>query len=442
MRRLALLLPIAALLIACGMQDSTTPVPQPDSLILGRIAAIRDVAGEGGVKEVEIRAGLPEQMAAAMRRDGKFVPQLENDVAVKVRVTDQSVCVANLRAVDLDAFRVGQEVAVVPAGGTSAMVGSKLVLADAAELYQFSAYQLRFLPRSLDAVPAAVFSPSDPARINSAGVETTPLPVRGGRVIYFAAGLLPPLPMVRDAKPVGAVRPGMTEPSGAVAPWAVGGFRPYRTAWGKAGWEAPRPVDIPGIAPAEPGVRITWVNEAETSCLVEVTKADGTRSLLSSERASDAAPWGKAERVALATGPSVGDGQRLGLKLLSLVWTVYDSGSSDLWFSKEGLAGQRLDPRIDTLGPEFAPRVGPNNVLYFCRGDRQLLYAGGVVQEVRLPGAQRHPLLDAAPSADGTRIFFRVPRYMPGSLGWDLAVAEKSGKAWGQPVMLDDWRPE
>ncbi|HQU34638.1 MAG TPA: hypothetical protein PLB88_10000 [Thermoanaerobaculaceae bacterium] len=33
---------LAVLVVAgCNMQDTTTPVPQPDSLILGRIAAIR-----------------------------------------------------------------------------------------------------------------------------------------------------------------------------------------------------------------------------------------------------------------------------------------------------------------------------------------------------------------------------------------------------------------
>ena len=146
--------------------------------------------------------------------------------------------------------------------------------------------------------------------------------------------------------------------------------------------------------------------------------------------------------MTIATGGSVGDAQRFGNKLLSLVWTVYDAGGSDLWLSKEGAVGERLDPRIDTLGPEYAPRVGPGNVLYFCRGDYQLLFAGGVVQEVRLPGRQRHPLLDATPTKSGAYLFFRVPRYTPGQLDWNLAVAPKSGASWGNAVLLDDWKPE
>ncbi|MFI5143390.1 MAG: hypothetical protein ACHQQS_03835 [Thermoanaerobaculales bacterium] len=441
MRRIFLTLPLAVVLGACNLQDTTTSVPQADALILGRIVAIRDAAGGAGGSEVEIRAGLPEPMREAIRKDRSFPPELAGDVVVRVRVTDETVCVRDLHAVDLEAFKVGQEVAVVPSGGTTAMVGSKLVLADAAEFYAFSAYQLRFLARSLASLPAVIIAPSDPARINSAGLEVTPIPLQEGKVVYFAAGLFPAMAAIKDAKPVGAVRPGMAGKNGALVSWAVNGFRPYRVAWGKTGWEAPRLVELPGLA-GNVSARVTWVDEGETSCLVEVTKTDGTRSLFSSSRASATAPWGALEPVTIASGASVGDAQRLGNKLLSLVWTVYDAGSSDLWLSKEGSPGRRLDPRIDTLGPEYAPRVGSNNVLYFCRGDYQLLFAGGVVQEVKLPGKQRHPLLEATPSKSGSRLFFRIPRYTPGQLDWNLAVAEKQGKAWGDPVLLDDWTPK
>ncbi len=54
------------------------------------------------------------------------------------------------------------------------------------------------------------------------------------------------------------------------------------------------------------------------------------------------------------------------------------------------------------------------------------------MQEVRLPGAQRRPLLEAAPSADGKLIFFRVPRYTVGALDWDLAVAPLTGATLGE----------
>jgi hypothetical protein len=435
-------LAVVALLLGCGMQDTNTPVPQPDSLILGRISAIREVAGEPGVKEVEIREGLPEQMQSAMRREGRLVPALDKDVTVRVRVTSDTVCVAGLRAGDLDDFRVGQEVAVNPVQGTTAMTGSKLITADAAEFYLFSAYRLRFLPRSVESLPDEVTVPSDPQRINSAGLETTPLPLLGGEVVYFAAGLLPAIQVGgSEAPPVGAVRLGMRERSGVLTPWAVGGFRPYRVAWGKGGWGKPQPVELPDLAP-EASARFTWINDDETACLVEATPTDGTRQLFSGQRASAKEPWGKLEKLEVPGGPSVGDGQRFGRQLKALVWTVYDANGSDLWLSTEGKPGQMLEPRINTMGPEWAPRVGPNNSLYFCRADRQLLFAGDVVQEVRLPGAQRRPLLEAVPTKDGALLLFRVPRFTPGALDWDLAVAARTGSAWGKTVLLDDWKPE
>ena len=86
--------------------------------------------------------------------------------------------------------------------------------------------------------------------------------------------------------------------------------------------------------------------------------------------------------------------------------------------------------------------MGPNNTLYFCRGERQLVFSGGAVEEIRLPGAQLRPLLEAAPATDGALLFFRVPRFVPGEPDWDLAVAVRAADGrWGAAVRLDDWRP-
>ena len=439
------LLPTAAavtlLLVGCNMQDTSTPVPQPDSLILGRISAIRE-APDHSAWEVEIQEGLPETMQGAMRREGKPIPQLDKELVVKVRVTPDTVCVAGLRAGDLDDFRVGQQVAASPVPGTTAMVGTKALFADAAEFYLFSAYQLRFLPKSLDALPPEVGLPIDPKRINSAAADLSPLPLAGGKVVYFATGMLPGMPVkAGEAPPVGAVRKGMRGSSGALEPWVVGGMRPYRVAWEKGAWGEPQPVEIPGLA-AGASARITWMNEDETSCVLEVRQADGTRQLAATKRASARVSWGAVEKLDVPGGPSVGDGQRFGKLLMSMVWTVYDTSGSDLWASIEGKPGQALEPRINTMGPEYAPRVGPKQALFFCRADRQLVFSGGVVQEVRLPGKQRRPLLEAVPARDGAVLFFRLPRYTPGVMGWDLAVSMRAGNAWGAPVLLDDWKPE
>ncbi len=431
---------LAVLVLAsCALQDTSTPVPQPDILILGRLAGIRQLAEDPGVSEVTVTAGLPETMAAVMRREGRPLPQLEKDLVVKVRVTRDTICIVDGEPTDLAVFRVGQEVAIVPRPGSCAMVGSKLLLAEAGEFYHFAAYEVHHLPRALGELPESVTTRRDPARINSAGQEQTPLPLARGKVVYFAAGLVPPIK--EGDEPFGAVRAGMREPGGALAGWAVGGVRPYRVAWGANGWGAPEPVVLAGLA-EDASARISWINEAETSCLVEVIVPGAPVFLAEAKRPNAKAPWGPLERCAEATGASTGGGQRFGREGRSLVWTVFTGGGSDLWLAVSGAAGQPLEPRINTLGSEWAPRVGPGNTLYFCREQRQLLFANGIVQEVRLAGEQRRPLLEATPTADGAWLFFRIPRYVPGQVEWDLAVAAREGGGWSKAVRLDDWRPQ
>ena len=423
----------------CGMQDVDTPVPQPDTVIFGRIAAIALAANDPQSVEVEIVAGLPETMSNVLKADGKPVPQLGKDLQVTVKVTSDSLCVVDMVPTDIDAFRVGHEVAVVPLAGTSAMVGSKRLLATAAELFLFSDYQVRYLAGSLETLGAEVIGASDPKRINSGGLEMSPIPLQGGKVLYFAAGLnASPRPDVQAA-PVGAFRVGMGSEA-APAAWAVGGYRPYRTQLGKDGWAPPQPVVLSGI-PEDASARFTWVRQNETEGLVEVLTLSGTRELWEVRRDDARLPWGAPQRVMLPSGASVGDAQRFGPTLDYLIWTAYEAESSDLWLREPGKEGQILEPRVNTLGPEFAPRVGPRAALYFCRGERQLLFENQVVREVRLPGKQRRPLLEAAPVADGSWVFCRVPRYTPGQLDWDIAVVPVQDGAWGAPVLVDEWRP-
>lgn len=428
------------LLSACQFADTTTPIPQPDTVIFGRVAEIRAVAAEPGAYEVDIRAGLPESLLTVMRRENRPIPALEKDLLVRARVGGDTLCVADMHPVDVGAFRVGQEVAVVPRPGSCAMVGTKLFLLEAAELYQFAAYQIRVLPRSLNALPAEVSAPADPKRINSAGTERTPLPLARGRVVYFAAGLLPPVS--KSDSPRGAVRAGMRGSGGADTAWAGrGGYRPYRVEWAGHRWGDPAAVELPGV-PADASARITWVGPAETGCLVEVERPDGSRGLFESSRASASVPWGPLAAVKLEGGAATGDAQRFGSQTGALVWTAYDTSGSDLWLSLQGQKPGPVDPRINTLGFEWAPRIGPNNTLYFCRGERQLRFTGGAVEEVRLPGTQYRPLLEAAPTPDGSLLFFRMPRFVPGEPDWDLAVAERdAGGHWGVPTRLDDWQP-
>jgi hypothetical protein len=431
---------LVALLAACGLQDSTTPVAQPDTQIFGRIAAIREVADSPGTWEVDINTGLPTAIRDAMSRDGRLLPEMERELLARVRVTSGTVCVAELRAADLDAFRVGQEVAVVPIPGTTTLTGEKLLGAEATELYRFADYQVKFMPHSLDSLPPEVAGRSDARRVNSSGFEGCPLPLRGGAVVYFSAGLLAPVGSGTALPPRGAPRAGMRGQAGELATWAVGGYRPYRVAWDGDGWGEPLPVELPDLAD-DASARVTWINEAETELLAEVTRPGTTVSLHVSRRAAADRPWGELGAVREATGPTVGDAQRFGADGSWLVWTAYGAAGGDLWLAQPGKEAAVLDPRINTMGHEWAPRVGPGTTLYFCRGDRQLLFKGDVVQEVRLPGRQRRPLVEAAPTSDGTALFLRVPLFTPGETDWDVAVAPADGDGWGSPVPLDEWRP-
>ncbi|MCU0292834.1 MAG: hypothetical protein MUF10_12730 [Thermoanaerobaculaceae bacterium] len=430
---------MAVLGTGCGLQDVNTPVPQPDTTIFGRIAGITPVAGEEGAVDVAIQAGLPESMSSALQRDGRPVPQLEKDLKVSLKVTAETLCLADYLPTDIDSFRVGQEVAVVPVPGSSAMVGSKKLLATAAELSVFSAFQVRYLAGSLEKLPPEVAEPSDPARINSAGAELSPLPLYGGKVLYFAAGLTPSARPDLHPAPMGAVRAGMGTPE-SLQTWAVGGFRPYRVEWSKDGWGKPEPVQLSGI-PEDANVRMTWVRKDETACLIEVLLLSGERQLWAARRDDARKPWGALEQLTLPSGRSVGDAQRFGPELTYMIWTAYEPETSDLWLQSPDKPSQILEPRINTMGPEYSPRLGPKSILYFCRGDRQLLFENQMVREVRLPGKQRRPLLEAAPVADGSWVFCRIPRYTPGQLDWNIAVVPRQGDGWGAPVLVDDWKP-
>ena len=109
---------------------------------------------------------------------------------------------------------------------------------------------------------------------------------------------------------------------------------------------------------------------------------------------------------------------------------------------KEGDAPQLLASNINSLGDEWGPRVGPENQLFFCRGDRQLVLVGGEVVPLRLAGAHRAILNQAAPTDDGRWVFFCMPNLTPVELDEQIYVAEWLGNgSVGQPVPVDEWRP-
>ncbi|HSO23466.1 MAG TPA: hypothetical protein VLT81_11180, partial [Chondromyces sp.] len=101
-----------------------------------------------------------------------------------------------------------------------------------------------------------------------------------------------------------------------------------------------------------------------------------------------------------------------------------------------------LEPQISSFGAEWNPRTGPQNELFFCREDRQLVFKGGRVQALRLPGPHRIAFNQAAPTADGAWVFLCSPRLRPLMHDYDIYVAALGADMQlGAPVPVDDWRP-
>jgi hypothetical protein len=114
---------------------------------------------------------------------------------------------------------------------------------------------------------------------------------------------------------------------------------------------------------------------------------------------------------------------------------LYDSETED--------GALPLEPRLNTLGNEWSPRVGVNNELFFNRGDRQMLLAGGQLTELRLPMPHRATFTQAVPSNDGKWLFFCLPRLRPNDFDQDIYVASWSrDDGIGEALPVDAWRPE
>ncbi len=145
------------------------------------------------------------------------------------------------------------------------MAGSSHLFLEAAYLTDFSTYRRWQLP-GLTSGQEENEPLEDPDRINSAGIESSPIPVGDGSVLYFAARIR--LPEAPDGRWFGARREGLGEASAAAAPRV----RSYRTELGADGWTPPRLVEIAGLAEAAE-VRVTWVSEDESVCLVTVAGA-------------------------------------------------------------------------------------------------------------------------------------------------------------------------
>ncbi len=436
-RALAPVMLFAIALVGCDLINPERPTPQPDVTLFGNLLEVTEPTAVGGAWTVTLQVGVPRALAAAQQAEGRPTPVVEKGTVAEVTLDGDTVVLVDGRPGSLAALNPGSEVVAVPVPGTTRMAGSARIFLQAEYFTDFATYRRWNLPGLEKGEPTATPN-EDTARINSAGIEESPVPVGSGRVLYFSARLR--LPEEPKGRWLGARRPGLGEPAEGGRPLS----RSYRTERGADGWSAPELVELPGVDAAA-SVRVTWVSDDESRCLVTVEPPDQKPWVGTASRADIRHPWGAVEAVAALGGGDSADGVYLAGSKTKIAFASTRGGATGsdlyLWDPKQGDVPQPLDPRINTPGEEWRPRVGPQNALFFCRGDRQLVLSGGSVRPVRLPGPFRREANQAAPTGDGGWLFLVVPRYTPVEVDLDIVVAPIAADgSVGEPVPVDDWR--
>lgn len=429
----------AALMMGCDALNPERVTPQQDTTIYGSLVAIESQPEAADTAVLRLKVGMPRILSGKRAEEGKPPMNVEGEglVALATLTPDTVVVKGGRPAVDLEGFKPGMDVVVLPVPGTTSMKGTEEVHAEASMVADFASFRAWRLPRALPD-EAVVEEKGDPSRINSPGVEHAPVPVRNGKVLYFSAHLR--RPWKEDGSWIGAQRPGLKDAASDQPPFE----RTFRAELGSDGWSVPKPVVFPGLDTAFT-VRVSWMSEDETLCLVSVHDADGSRWVGRSERSGPRSPWGAVQKMDEVGKGSAQDAVFLTGSTKSFAFATDRNGSLDLflYYPKSSAEPQALDPRIDTVGDEWAPRTGPKNELLFCRGDRQLLYRRGVVRPMKVDAAYRIPISEANPTADGKWVFACLPHYTPLDLDQDIVVMPWLDRTrLGQPVPVDEWRPD
>ena len=430
---------VAVVLIgACDLLDPARPTIQGDTTLFGNLLEVDRIEGEEEAWLVKVRIGVPRAFAKAEAAAGQPTPTLEEGLIADVRVSDDTVVLVDGQPHFIEDIDPGSEIVVLPVPGTTRMVGTSNLTVEAGYLTDFTTYRRWQLP-GLEMPGDEPDGRRDPARINSAGIEHAPVPVGDGEVLYFAARLRPPK---GQGEPwLGAPRDGLADP-------ASGGpvlERTYRTQLTATGWSVPALVGFPTLDDAAV-VRVSWVADDETSCLVTVAPADGPSWIGASSRPSAEAPWGAVEVVEAFGSDNVDDGVFLAGSSKKIVFTANWAGNPNtdlvLYDPSVSEAPQLLTPPINSAASEWGARVGPNNELLFVRDDRQLALIDGTLHQVRIPTPHRAVITEVAPTRDGAWVFLCRPSYQPVEVDQDIWVARwVGGGRLGEPVPVDDWHP-
>lgn len=418
----------------CDLVDPMRATPHTDTEVFGNLLEVGHDPSGGDARIAKIRVGVPR--ALGRTDQAQPTPAVAGGILAVVTVTPDTVVMIDDAPGVLDDIDPGAEVVAIPVPGTTTMLGEKEVHLEAGHLMDFSTYARWRLPK-LELPDDPVTIEGSQERINSPGVEHGAVPVAGGRVLYFAARLRPPVE--REGEWIGTLRPGLRAPAEGERTFE----RTYRTVLGDDGWSVPEMVVIPGTEEAEQ-VQLTWVSEDESRCFATVAETEGEPWVGVSERRDRDRPWGEMVRFeGLGEGDAF-DAVAMASAPEKTVFATTRRGGGDLFLHDPALGeAQPLEPVINTGGLEWGTRVGPSDELYFVRGDRQLRFSGGGLSEVRLPGSQRAILIEAAPTSDGAWLFMATPRFRPMEIDLDIQVAPLSPDGTvGPPVPVDEWRPE
>jgi hypothetical protein len=427
-------------LYGCNAINPDRPIPWSDVTIYGNLLEVNQSPQDPSVQVLQVRIGMPRALGEAKKSEGRATPTVEKGTIAEVSVHSTSVVMLNGRPAAVDSISPGTELVVLPVSGTTFMVGVSKIVVEANFVLDFTTYRGWQLPglANVEGHPIEKVV-DDPDLINTSGIEHAPVPTAGGRVLYFTSRLRSPS---APGEPwLGARRAGLDNP--AEEPMTE---RTFRSELGADGWQRPELVAFSGAGQAMT-VMLTWINEDETECLLTIRDSgDSSPWIGRSTRANRAADWSPVERVEALGDGYTSNGVYLAGSKSQIVFISTGVGleSGDLFLFNP--AGEfevpvPLGPYVNTTGDEWAPRVGPDNELVFCRGNHQLYLSNGQVRPLRLPGANRALISEANPTRDGKWIFFCMPELTPVELDQNIYVAQLNDD-WSleEAVPVDEWR--